>query len=404
MERRSSSTHTEAGAHATNALGRGRARDARRRTGRARLDVAGRRSGPPPVLARLGSVRRRAAPRRRHRRRSRNRGPRAGGRGRRLRRLVAAGRTRRHDPDGRRLLGHAAPARGDARRARGGGRGGRRRRPERPERRPGERRASRPSGRQGLRRARGVCRPARAAAGPAAAGSSSVDGALEPGRGGTLRRDRGRAGAGRAGGGAARGGAGCRSRGVERGTGRSRARSVSGHRADRLGHTGDRTVAPRAARRSGRHRLQRGRLHRHRGRASPTGRAAPAGTGAARRGGAAAGRAEAGSARRGDDPAAEPGHGGRGSARAGSRARLPSAPRSSPSAGAAVRSRHPRRPCRGDRDRGPCPRHDRADTGGRRGAAGAGAARLGGPAGRPRARARTGAPPGHPQACAYHPW
>ena len=165
-----SSTHSEASTHATNALCRGRARDARRRADRARLDLARRRSGAAPVLRRPRPVCGWAAPRDRYRRRHRIRRSRAGGRQRLLRGLASAGWAGRDDPDRRRLLGHAAPARRDHGHAGRRGDGGGGRGPERVERRPRDRRAPRPPGPSPHRRPGGLRRPARAA--PCAGGGA----------------------------------------------------------------------------------------------------------------------------------------------------------------------------------------------------------------------------------------
>jgi len=164
VKRRLSSTPTEAGAHAKDARRRSHARDARRRPGRARLGLAGRGSCASPVLRRLRSLCRRAAPRHRHRRAGRHGGARTCVRGRLLRGLAAARRAVADDPNRRRVLGHAAPARRDTRRTRRRGRGGRRRGAQRRERRPGEHRAARPPRRAGHGRRGWLRRPDRAPA------------------------------------------------------------------------------------------------------------------------------------------------------------------------------------------------------------------------------------------------
>ena len=151
-------------AHAPIARCRGRSRGARRRADRALLDLAGLRPDPPPVPARGRSLCRRPAPWGRPG--SERRQPGRGGRGRNglLRRLRPERRPGAHDPDERRLRGHAAPAGLRLRPARGGGRGGSDRRGGRPERRRGHPRAARPSrGAHGGRSGR-VRRPARPSA------------------------------------------------------------------------------------------------------------------------------------------------------------------------------------------------------------------------------------------------
>jgi hypothetical protein len=154
----------EAGAHATDARRRGRARYARPLPGRARLDVARRRSRAASVLGRLGSLCRRAASGRRHRRTGRHRGARACVRCRLLRGLAPAGRPRRHDSDGGRVLGDAAAARRDVGRPWRDRGGALLRRSQRRERRPGERGLPRPPRRADHGRSGRVRRPARSAA------------------------------------------------------------------------------------------------------------------------------------------------------------------------------------------------------------------------------------------------
>ena len=131
-----------------------------------RLDLARERPRPPPVRLRTRSVRSGPASRDRRRGRRGQPRPRAGGRCGLLRRHAPDERQDGHDPDGRRVLGHAAPPRVDrgaeGRRRRRGRRRGR----DRPERRRRGGRAVRPSrhppdrGRAGLRRSKVAAAPA----------------------------------------------------------------------------------------------------------------------------------------------------------------------------------------------------------------------------------------------------
>jgi hypothetical protein len=271
-----SSTRTEAGAHATNALCRGRARDARRRTGCARLDLAGGRSRPASVLDGPGSVRRRSASRHRHRRAHGNRGSRAGERSRLVRGHAPAGRSCDDDPDDRRLCGHAAAARRDAGRTGRRGRGGRSRGPQRPECRPREHRAPRSPGSAARRRPGGLRRSPRAVA-----GAGSAAGPRAGARAGARARGR-RDGAGPSGatGGAGRG-AGARravdsgARGGECGVGLG-----SRGRADRGIVVGTGRAGARGPPRSGRHRHRHHRRHALGAAPSAASGGAPAGPGA----------------------------------------------------------------------------------------------------------------------------
>ena len=176
--------HRKAGAHASNALCRGRSRDVLRRLGRACLDLARRRASASPLRPRRRPLRRRPAPRRRPRRRGRHRRQGAGLGHRVVRRGSADRRPRPDDQDGGRLRRHAAPARrrrGRRRRSGGRGAGGRhdRHQPRRAHdlaARPP--RDSRRRGRAGLRRSAVAAAAethavARSGAGTAGAGSGS---------------------------------------------------------------------------------------------------------------------------------------------------------------------------------------------------------------------------------------
>ena len=129
---------------------------------RRRVDVAGARAGAPAVLVRPGApVRRRPAPRHRHRRDAAGDACVAPARDGQLRRHRADERQDAHDRDGRRALGHAHAPRLDRRRREARGRRGRRRRDGRAERHARGGRAVRPPRHPRHGRPTGLRRPAR---------------------------------------------------------------------------------------------------------------------------------------------------------------------------------------------------------------------------------------------------
>jgi hypothetical protein len=130
--------------------------------------VAGAGAGAAGVQLRVRSLRGRPSPRHRHRSSDGGSGGRPGERNRLLLGNGADGRKDAHDPDGRRLLGDAAPPRLARRPARGGRGRRRRRRHRRPERRAGAARALRVPRRAPDARAAGLPRPAALPAAPGA--------------------------------------------------------------------------------------------------------------------------------------------------------------------------------------------------------------------------------------------
>jgi hypothetical protein len=141
------------------------------------VELAGRRACSAAVLAGVRSVRRRAAPRHRHRCGRRPGGARADGRHRELRRVGARRRPRAHDQDGVRLLGHAAATCVDGGRPRRGRRGRRTGGNGRRERRRRHARAPCAPRDPADRRGGGIRRPARL---PAASRERLAAAALRP--------------------------------------------------------------------------------------------------------------------------------------------------------------------------------------------------------------------------------